>query len=474
MDLLIVLVALLTVALFSLPGFFVFLLTADGILTLVNKIVNVKLIKLMLKNLQRNLLLSSLMYIATFVFVLVIVGMKSIVAFIDLVQTEREHDFKAIITERYQIPSQMPMKYDREIRDALMKENLLANRHDDVMTWGFYGGSIDPEKRTRESIVFFFVMEPEKVLAKRGDTYTSMMVESSDEFSKQDMADILEGIQRMEKNKQGILIGPERLAMLVGKTKLTKQELRALIGHRFKVTSFNYRGIDLECEVVGILPGGRFAQAGVMHRDYLLQAMDDYQRKNGKPHELADKCLNLVWLRFPDKQSFERAAAIVNDTSRFSSPPLKMETAASGVATFLDAYRDLITAMRWVSYFMVVIMTLIFSVGIVIIVNGRRTEFAVMKVLGFQPRSIMLMILGESVLIGVVSGMLSAGLTLVLVNYGQGGIKFPIAFFPSFLIPWDALWWGPLAGGLSSFVGSVIPAWTARRVKAAEVFAKVA
>lgn len=474
MDLLIVLVALLMVALLSLPGFFIFLLAADAALTMINRFINLKLLQLVLKNLQRNLLLSSLMYIATFVFVLVIVGMKSIVSFIDLVQTEREQDFKAIVTERYQIPSQMPMRYDREIREALMKENLLANGHDDVMTWGFYGGSVDPEKRTRESIVFFFVMEPEKVLAKRGDKYTSMMVESSDEFSETDMKEILEGIERMEKNKQGVMIGPERLAFLVGKPRLTKQEQKELIGHRFKVTSFNYRGIDLECEVVGILPGSRFAQAGVMHRDYLLQAMDDYQRKNGKPHELADKCLNLVWLRFPDKQSFERASAIISDTSRFSSPPLKMETAASGVATFLDAYRDLITAMRWVSYFMVVIMTLIFSVGIVIIVNGRRTEFAVMKVLGFQPRSIVLMILGESMLIAVVSGLLSAGLTFVLVNYGLGGLKFPIAFFPSFLIPKAALWWGPVAGGLSSFVGSVIPAWTARRVKAAEVFAKVA
>ena len=33
---------------------------------------------------------------------------------------------------------------------------------DDSMTWQFYGGTIDPDKRTRENIVFFFGMEPEQ------------------------------------------------------------------------------------------------------------------------------------------------------------------------------------------------------------------------------------------------------------------------------------------------------------------------
>ena len=42
-----------------------------------------------------------------------------------------------------------------------------------------------------------------------------------------------------------------------------------------------------------------------MNRDYLNAALDDYPRTHaGKPHPLADKTLNLVWLRVPDSEPF--------------------------------------------------------------------------------------------------------------------------------------------------------------------------
>jgi putative ABC transport system permease protein len=54
-----------------------------------------------------------------------------------------------------------------------------------------------------------------------------------------------------------------------------------------------------------------------------------------------------------------------------------------------------------------------------------------------------------------------------------GGINFPIAFFPRFFIPSDALWWGPLIGGGTALAGSFLPAWSARSVKVSEVFSKI-
>ena len=33
----------------------------------------------------------------------------------------------------------------------------------DLMTWQFYGGTLDPKNRTRENIVFFFCMDPAKL-----------------------------------------------------------------------------------------------------------------------------------------------------------------------------------------------------------------------------------------------------------------------------------------------------------------------
>jgi putative ABC transport system permease protein len=427
----------------------------------------------MLKSMQRNLLLTSMMYMANFVLVLIIIGAQSIVHFIDLVQTEREQDFKAIVTERNQVPSQMPMPYEKEIVAALEKEHLLAHGEDDVMTWQFYIGSTDPEKLTRESMIFFFCMEPRKFLAERDGRPISMM-DGIEEFTPEQIQNALQAIRAMDQNKQGVLVGEERYRLLVKKDRLTAEDRRQAVGYKFKVTSLNYKDIDLECEVVGLLPKGRFDQSSVMHRDYLLHALDDYQRRNGKPHDQADKTLNLVWIRFPSKQAFERASVVLNDSSRFTSPGIKMETAASGISTFLEAYRDLIKALRYGSFFIVMLTTLIFAVGIVIIVNGRRTEFAIMKVLGFPPWVIARLILGEATLVGVVSGFLCSVLSIILVNRIMGGIPFPIAFFPAFKIPSEAYLWGPLAGAFASFAGSVFPALSARRVRVTEVFSMVA
>lgn len=78
----------------------------------------------------------------------------------------------------------------------------------------------------------------------------------------------------------------------------------------------------------------------------------------------------------------------------------------------------------------------------------------------------------KRLLVGGISGLMSSGLTYLLINYAIGGLKFPIAFFPAFFIPTAALWWGPVLGSVTAFLGSMLPAWSARTVKVAEVFAK--
>ena len=96
-----------------------------------------------------------------------------------------------------------------------------------------------------------------------------------------------------------------------------------------------------------------------------------------------------------------------------------------------------------------------------------------MKVIGFRPWQILVLVLGEALILGAGAGLVSAGATWYIVNEVRGGLKFPIAFFPSFLISDAAWWWGPLVGGLAALAGSAIPAVNACRVKVSEVFAKV-
>jgi putative ABC transport system permease protein len=123
---------------------------------------------------------------------------------------------------------------------------------------------------------------------------------------------------------------------------------------------------------------------------------------------------------------------------------------------------------------MLIVMTMVMAVAISITVRERRMEMAVMKVLGYGPNQILILVIGEALLIGALSGFMAAFLTYALFNLKWGGIPFRIAFFPVFRIPEAALFWGLAIGSLTAFIGSIIPAWTARSVKVTDVFSKVA
>jgi putative ABC transport system permease protein len=227
---------------------------------------------------------------------------------------------------------------------------------------------------------------------------------------------------------------------------------------------------------VGQFPEGRYDSSAVIHRDYLNAALDAYPDSHaGQKHPLDQKSLNLVWLKVPDTTAFNKVADQITNSPLYTTPSVKCETAASGVASFLDAYRDLIWGMRWMlTPAALVSLSLVMSNAISISVRERRLELAVLKVLGFRPYQIVVLVLGESILLGALFGLLSSGGTYVVVNNVMGGLKFPIAFFPSFLIPADAWWWGPAIGGAAALLGSALPAWSACTVKVTDVFSKVA
>ena len=383
---------------------------------------SVKFLVIMLKNIRRNLLRTSLTYLAIFTFVAVVTMIWSVVSFLDAVTEERAKDFKAIVTEKYQLPSQMPFSYAASLSEGA------PNRPEDYrvppqdsMTWQFYGGSIDPIKRTRENIVFFFAMDPSRFIT---------MMDGLDELAPEDRHKLEEGLKLMQKNKRGVFIGVERLKAMNKK-----------VGESIKVTSFNYKDIDLEFEILGELPAGRYGQSAVMNRDYLNDALDQYARQRNQKHPLAERTLNLVWVRVPDSDVFRKVGEQIESSSQFSSPAVKYETASSGIASFLDAYRDLIWGMKWIlSPVLLVTMALVLANAISISVRERRTEMAVLKVLGFRPLQILVLVLGEALLIGAFSGVLSVGILYLGINVYNKGLPLQIAFFPSFMVSPQALW----------------------------------
>jgi len=144
------------------------------------------------------------------------------------------------------------------------------------------------------------------------------------------------------------------------------------------------------------------------------------------------------------------------------------------VAVYLNPYSDLIWGLKWLLLpTCLLTLSLVFVNAIGISARERRTEHAVLKVLGFGPTRILLLLLGESLVLGLVAGLSSAALTYVIVNWGFQGLRFPLSAFTAFFISAKSLVWGTSVGVLTAFAGGVLPAHAACRAKVADVFARV-
>lgn len=421
-----------------------------------------KFAMLILRNVIRNPMRSILSVLVTVVLVFVVIVVWSVLSLLDYLTTEKSQNFRGLVTERWSIPSRLPFSYaDPLSRGAARRPGDVMPT--DSMTWQFYVSTLDKEKITRESLLFCVAVEPAKILT---------MMDGLDLLEGNDLAELTQYVKVLEEKRQGIILGRNHAVNLLQKSLFEPKEI---IGKRINVTGLaTFKGIDLEFEVVGLFPPGRYDTLAAINREYYNNAFDAYQRNTGRTHPLAGANLNLVWLKVPDTNSFTRLAEQIENAPDFANPAVKCETAASGYASFLGGFKDLIWGMRWLlAPACLFTILLVIANAISISVRERRQEMAVMKVLGFRPWQILALVLGESLLLGAGAGMLSSGGTYLVINILMGGLKFPIAFFDRFMVPEAALWWGPSVGGLAALLGSLLPAWSARNVKAAEVFAKI-
>ena len=416
---------------------------------------------LVIENIRRNPIRAILTSLGTMMLVLVVTLVFTVLTTLDKVTTEKSANIKAIVTEKWQIPSMMPYSYAAGLSDgAADPSDPKAVHPQDSMTWGFFVGSTEsnPAKRGYENLFFSFIMEPEKART---------MLDNIDVLTDEQASDLIQGIRKIKELRNGVIIGSGRLA-----------KLKKRIGDRITVYGRNYRDINLELEIVGTFPKevAQYTDSAIIRRDFLQAELDTYKAAhNNTPHPLADKSLSLVWLRVPDRISFNKMTEQILTSPSYSNPAVKCETSSTGIASFLDAYRDIIWGVRWLlAPACMLVLSLVISNAISISVRERRTEFAVLKVLGFLPWQILTLVLGEALLIGTLSGLASAGLAYGVINGVWGGLPFPIAFFPSFVVPISCLWWGAAMGAATALVGSFFPAWSARGVRVSDVFSKVA
>jgi putative ABC transport system permease protein len=462
-----------TLAMMSLPVFFLALLVMDLGLRVVQNFPDpvgklAKLGGLVFRSLRRNLLRTALTYVALFVLTFVLTFIYGLVKNLVQMTMDKEGSQMVILTEKFSIPSQMPPGYANQLKGVIENKLPPEYRPPDLeknfMTWSFVGASLDPTKFTKENNMFFFALDPAAIT-------NGMMSEQGlkeEDLGPDQWQQLLDVIELVKQDKRNVVIGQDQLNVINKK-----------VGDELKFYGTNYKDLEFEVRIVGAFPSGsRMGTAAAMRYDYLTAKLDDYQARKGKAHPLADRCLNLVWVRMPSKQSFEALAEVVNRPGTFSAPAAKMETFSAAIGSFLEPFKDILWGLKYIIMpAIVAIMCLVIGITITIGVRERWGEMAVLKVLGFQPWQVMGMIVSEAVLIGVYGGLLSTWCVYYVpkaASWLNKQAKGSFTFFDNWKTADEVLIYGPLLGVAVGLLGAALPSWSARKVKVSEVFAQVA
>ena len=193
----------------------------------------------------------------------------------------------------------------------------------------------------------------------------------------------------MQQNPYKVIMGKGRLAAINKK-----------VGERIKVTSLNYQDLDLEVEICGELPGARYDENAVMNFDYLDAAIQAYNQGKAEGPAASDD-REIAGPGVSARAQHGRRTIRSPRRSRFlAGIPLaggEVRNAFLGHRFVLgSATRILLFGLRWLLVpSLLVTISLVIANAISISVRERRVEMAVLKVLGFSPNQILMLVLSR-------------------------------------------------------------------------------
>lgn len=414
-----------------------------------------KFLLLIFKNVSRNKLRTVITCLALMVLVLVVTLIWTVTSFVDNLTRDKGGNLKVVVTDRYDMQGQLPLSYVGPLaHGAADKPGDKVSV--DSMAWQFYVGTLDARKKTRENLVELIATDARHIPTKVGKHVARKgMIDTLDPVDK-----VL--VDKLGETSNGCLLGWKRLKTLNKK-----------VGERFKMSGSHPAGLDLEFEIVGMLPPGRWDENGIMNARYLNAAIDKLSRDFPARKRVLDRRIDIFWIEASQREDVPQLIQQINSSPLFREPPVKCETYASLAATYVEAYGGFIWFMRWVlapgSIFS---MVLLIANAISLNVGERVRELATLKVIGYRPSHLVVLVLGEALFLGTGSGAIAGGLIYWLVNSVFGGVV--VAGSEPYPVPWQAFLWVAGVGWATALAGSILPARTACSVRVSQVFARVA
>jgi putative ABC transport system permease protein len=228
----------------------------------------------------------------------------------------------------------------------------------------------------------------------------------------------------------------------------------------------------------GLQPGMRFDAAGITATVAGVVRSDDPQDQN-----VAYTALEFVQLagrdelgvvtqfnvKVADASLLGRVADDIDAIFRSAQEPTATFTEKAFIGRIADDIIELVGFARWMGLGCLAAVLALSANAIVLSVQSRVAEHAVLQTLGFSGRRVAALIVAEGVLLAAAGGLLGAAAAVVVAGYGNfalsvEGTSIPVVADAGLLVQ------GLMVCGIIGVLAGLVPAWQASRREIAECF----
>ena len=263
-----------------------------------------------------------------------------------------------------------------------------------------------------------------------------------------------------------------RNAALVGEQTMRKFGWKIGQNVTLKGTAFP---VNLTFEIVGEIPA-RSGNPVVLwfHHKYLEESL---QPRPGWPFS-GFPFVGMVWVQADRSENVERIMRDIDALFHNSEAETAAETERSFFSNFMSSFQGFIRVILGVGFLVVAAVVLIAANTSAMGVRERLPEIAVLKSIGFRRRPILAVLLCESMLQGLVGGVVGAGfayfLFRALAAAGKtGGLGPLLGPLGSFYMSTETAMQGIAIALVVGAVSGIVPAWTGARLNVVDALRRL-
>jgi putative ABC transport system permease protein len=192
-----------------------------------------------------------------------------------------------------------------------------------------------------------------------------------------------------------------RTACLVGSGTMKRFNLH--VGQQIQLRGTVYP-FNVVLNIVGETRGKAPPNFLVFRRDYLEEAA-------GRPGFVGN-----FWVRADRAENVPQVIASIDEQFANSSAETRSESEAAFFGSFIQGYRTVFGLAEILGLVVVITVGLVAANTAAMSIRERRSEIALMRSIGFRSGTIMRMLLGESLMLGLLGGALGAGAAFVALK----------------------------------------------------------